>query len=318
MKFNPEVIPIRKNQLFVFFKRIDDLKKDGTEWIFRGCKIKHLEKTNYFYFEQIFKTAFDRYIKDWQEIDKDKKMKIDKRCLEAEIIRDFQRRFSISESSDRPPDDDLLSWLALMRHHGAPTRLLDFSYSPYMALFFAFDSMFNSSAEKCVVLAIKRNWFTKAINGIEGISKQKIKKIEGNDKKTFIFLFYRPKSKPIDFIYTVIPYDLNPRMALQGGLFLCPGNIEKTCFKNFENMKDDVDKEHFKLYVFGKEMTPEVFEELRRMDISKSSVYPGMDGYAKSTWTRFPILSRISEKHEWSFYKQFFFDRLIKGSPYAS
>jgi len=37
------------------------------------------------------------------------------------------------------PGDGRQDWLEFGRHHGVPTPALDFSYSPYVALFFAFD-----------------------------------------------------------------------------------------------------------------------------------------------------------------------------------
>ena len=55
--------------------------------------------------------------------------------VEEFVIAEFMRR--AHHYTPIPPADDMGEWLALIRHHGAPTRLLDWTRSPYIAAYFA-------------------------------------------------------------------------------------------------------------------------------------------------------------------------------------
>src|SRR5437016_3319598 len=93
------------------------------DWIFRGEARAQWNP----------KTSFDRCC------DRNAIKRKDRPTLEKRLVREFRRTYHLY-AQHVPDQESTLEWLALMQHHGAPTRLLDFSYSIYVAAYFALEN----------------------------------------------------------------------------------------------------------------------------------------------------------------------------------
>src|SRR5207247_1327002 len=76
-------------------------------------------------------------------------------AIDAEtfVVEQFKQRAHLSLPTSREPDTEL-EWLALIQHHGGPTRLVDFTRSPFVGAFFAIENDDQTGGPHCALLGV--------------------------------------------------------------------------------------------------------------------------------------------------------------------
>jgi hypothetical protein len=204
--------------------------------------------------------------------------------IEAEFVAEFQRGASNYLSKDEMPGH-LIEWLALMQHHGAPTRLLDLTKSPFIASYFAFE---NSPLREdhavgiwCINIEHLKNKAIEVLSNEFGEALQNNKNLI--DEKLFERIFYENNK---NLVFPVEPFRMNKRYSLQQSVFVSTGTTQQPFMEQLLFLGDDLCKAVVKIEVPGC-YKKEAMRELQQMNLHRASLFPDLDGYALSLRLRY-------------------------------
>jgi hypothetical protein len=170
-----------------------------------------------------------------------------------------------------------------------PTRILDWTYSFFVALFFALE---DADKDGCAVWALNADWMKQPFEAILASHPAVLQSWKCDPRillpGTFASIFLR--YTPIPLVAAVNPQRLNQRLVIQQGVFLCPGDVSKTFEANlaalFSQAASEATANFIKLTIQVDPATKRhILLRLHSMNMNSATLFPGLDGFARSLKT---------------------------------
>jgi hypothetical protein len=212
--------------------------------------------------------------------------------IETDFVAEFQRGARNYLNKDEIPEH-LIEWLALMQHHGAPTRLLDFTKSPYIAAYFAFEQNGMTDDGSMSIWAMNINFLrTRSLEKLRQYYGPELEESRGViNEALFQKIFYDNRCS---LIFPVEPFRMNRRYSLQQSIFVSTGNSYEPFMKQLDFLDNDIEKSVLKIEMPAG-LQKAVLRDLQKMNINRASLFPDLDGYALSLKLRYNSMKTAEE-----------------------
>lgn len=223
------------------------------------------------------------------------------------ILEDFKWKYPIYCKGQVPNDEDTLEWYSILQHYGAPTQMVDFTYSPYIALYMAIEK---STAQYCSIWCLNKNVYTFPIT--EELSRKTgqcfttpfaLEKYMHDQVNLRLRGCIIKNAQP--GVFLMRPKQVNERILRQHGLFAIPRDMsisfeenvfsriankeaERIEFKEvieYSNSPNGTNKQKdialIKINVPTK-LRLDIVKYLNEININAETMYPGLEGLARS------------------------------------
>lgn len=223
------------------------------------------------------------------------------------ILREFARRSQ--QHGARVSSESPVDVLALVQHYGGPTRLLDFTHSLYVAAFFALEFAAGSSA----IWAVNLRSLEDAIASTLGLPQEGGFFRLSHSKYDAIAHDIMTGRREARIVLPLEPFHMHERMSTQQALFLFPCDLSVSFEENLaasfgcdatelrqpaKLSVEDVaagnttDVPLLRI-ILSRDLRNRVLDDLWQMNINAATLFPGLDGFARSLHYHMRAVSSI-------------------------
>ncbi len=198
--------------------------------------------------------------------------------LEGHMLRNFKKY----AQADTVREDSIWNWLAVAQHHGLPTRLLDWTYSPYVALHFATADLKRYGCDGviwCVNYVELHKLLPKRLREVLARERSNSFTVEMLQKGApSLAALERLSSKP--FALFLEPPSLDARIVNQFAFF----SMMSTATSLFDQYLRERAPHLVRRIIIPAKLKWEVRDKLDQANITERVLFPGLDGL--SSWLK--------------------------------